>query len=76
MLAMELPQDLMAHNALPLAGLRLDRSKRRFAAVTARGDPTPKAGQAVAEGRFDLFPQANDHKTDGLVQNDRDGPTR
>ncbi|MCA2014020.1 hypothetical protein [Pararhodobacter sp. CCB-MM2] len=39
-LAAELPPDLMAHHSLPLAGLRLERSRRRFVAA-ARGAPAP-----------------------------------
>ena len=39
-LAAELPSDLMAHHSLPLAGLRLERSRRRFYAA-AHGAPPP-----------------------------------
>ena len=51
LLAAELPPDLMAQNALPLAGLRLERSRRRFLSA-ARGGPAPPQARAH---RFDLF---------------------
>lgn len=55
LLAQELPPDLMAQNALPLAGVRLDRSRRRFVAAT-KGSRAPSAlPTGEARGKIDLF---------------------
>lgn len=51
-LAVELPADLMAHQTLPLAGLRLERSRQHF--VSAISDRKSPASTDGATG-FDLF---------------------
>ncbi|MFN4098848.1 MAG: hypothetical protein ACK4GT_03635 [Pararhodobacter sp.] len=64
-LAAELPPGLMAHHALPLAGLRLERSRRRFiAAVKGRGP----AADPPRPNPIDLFattpPRSEDDHTE------------
>ncbi|MCA0204819.1 hypothetical protein [Pararhodobacter sp.] len=50
LLGQELPPDMMAHNALPLAGLRLERSRTRFLSAAL-----PAAAERQPPPRIDLF---------------------
>lgn len=51
LLGKELPPDLMAQNALPLAGLRLERSRTRFLSTAKRATDA----DARPPPRIDLF---------------------
>jgi len=71
-LAAELPPDLMAHHALPLAGLRLERSRRRFvAAVKGPRAPTEPPRPHL----FDLFATLSTRSEDDQADPGSNGRT-